>query len=102
MHGLKEGQIAISNAVVGDGAAIHHGVRELDRQVAQIHRKVAITRPFWNGCLVSHQESTIKVLGQPKFEYGVREKETKWAGEGLGCRGGTLKDIEVAAVPGKS
>lgn len=109
LHGLREDQISVSNAALLETVrryTMESGVRELDRQVAQIHRKIARRVVHFGTDASFHIKTSnlIKVLGQPKFEYGVREKEDQVGlvkGLAVAPWGGTLKNIEVAAVPGK-
>jgi ATP-dependent Lon protease len=109
MHGLTEEQVSISNPALLEIVrryTMESGVRELDRQVACVHRKVARRVVHYGKEASFHisQPNLVKVLGQPKYEYGVREKEDQVGlvkGLAVAPWGGTLKNIEVAAIPGK-
>ena len=108
-HGLTEEQLQITNSALVEIVrkyTMESGVRELDRQVAAVHRKVA-RRVVHYGKEVSFcvtSKNLEKVLGAPKYEHDMRESEDQVGlvkGLAVAPWGGTLKNIEVAVVPGK-
>jgi ATP-dependent Lon protease len=109
LHGLSGTQVSLSNTSLLEIVrryTMESGVRELDRQIARVHRKVARRIVHYGQDASFHigKKNLVKVLGQPKYEYGVREKEDQVGlvkGLAVAPWGGTLKNIEVAAIPGK-
>ncbi|ADQ14329.1 endopeptidase La [Halanaerobium hydrogeniformans] len=107
-HGLKEDQINISsNAIykVIREYTREAGVRNLERKLAAIARKVA--REFLEGrdkkVLVA-VNSVEKYLGLPDYEYQQSSLEDRVGvatGLAYNQAGGDILDIEVAVVPGK-
>ncbi len=109
LNGITEEHLEISNKALLDmirGWTKESGVRDLERQLARISRKVARR-------VVKHgPETRIKVvsanleklLGAQRFLIGQREKEDQIGlvkGLAVSPWGGELLNIEVAAVPGK-
>ncbi|MCC3144038.1 endopeptidase La [Halanaerobium sp. Z-7514] len=107
-HGLKEEQINISsNAIykVIRKYTREAGVRNLERKLAAIARKVA--KEFLEGrdkkVLVA-VNSVEKYLGLPDYEYQQSSLEDRVGvatGLAYNQAGGDILDIEVAVVPGK-
>ncbi|MGV6817156.1 MAG: endopeptidase La [Thiotrichales bacterium] len=107
-NGLKEGEVAISEAAVRD--VIRHytreaGVRNLEREISKICRKVVKDH------LLGKKTKTIvspknldKYLGVKKFRYGEAEEEDQ-IGQVTGLAwtevGGELLTIEATTMPGK-
>jgi ATP-dependent Lon protease len=105
-HGLK--QLAFSDSAVQSlirQYTYESGVRNLDRELANVCRKVARR--------VAEEKSTIhqvtpqtiaKFLGPPKFDYGVMEEEDQ-VGVAMGVAwtsgGGDTMPIEVTIMDGK-
>ncbi|MCO4744958.1 MAG: endopeptidase La [Proteobacteria bacterium] len=82
------------------------GVRDLERKVAKIARKVArrVVRLGKDTRVRITSRNVEKVLGPSRFDFGGREEEDAVGlvkGLGWTAWGGDLLDIEVAAVPGK-
>ncbi|MGC8659967.1 MAG: endopeptidase La, partial [Desulfomonilaceae bacterium] len=81
------------------------GVRELERQIAKVCRKVArkiVDGSILNGIEITHQDVG-SFLGVPKFRYGEREQSLKIGiANGLAWTevGGELLTVEVALMPG--
>ncbi len=81
------------------------GVRELERQIAKVCRKVArkiVDGSIAKGIEISHQDIG-RFLGVPKFRYGEREQSLKTGiANGLAWTevGGELLTVEVALMPG--
>ena len=108
-HGLEERHLKLSQQ-----AMLHiirkytkeSGVRELERQIAKICRKV--TRRvvhYGDDTEVSVVSSNVgQLLGVPRHRYGQRETSNAVGlvkGLSVSVTGGELLNIEVAAVPGK-
>lgn len=107
-HGLTEDNIAISESALK--LIVHQytreaGVRNLEREIATICRKVAKD-------VVSGKETLTRItvqnlkkyLGIPKFRYGRSQREDRVGvvtGMAYTSVGGDILDIEVALVEGK-
>jgi len=81
------------------------GVRELERQIAKIMRKVArkVVGGDVDECLSIDAKDVPRHLGVPKFRYGVKEEKEKIGiATGLAWTefGGELLIVEVAVMPG--
>ncbi len=81
------------------------GVRNLERQIAKVFRKVArkVVTGETEGRLVLEPKHIGRYLGAPKFRYGVREdQERTGIATGLAWTefGGELLIVEVAIMPG--
>ena len=109
LNGLKEGHLSVSNAALLrtiQSYTKESGVRELERQIATVCRKVArrVVR-FGDETAIKIGESNLhKLLGPIKFEIGEREAEDAVGlvkGLAVSPWGGELLNIEVATVPGK-
>ncbi|WP_290649696.1 endopeptidase La [Aquisalimonas sp.] len=108
-NGLKQGELEISENALRD--IVRHytreaGVRNLEREVAKICRKVVkelVQKPRDKKVVVSTQNLD-KYLGVRRYRYGVAE-ETDQVGHATGLAwtevGGELLNIESAIVPGK-
>ncbi|WP_428028535.1 S16 family serine protease, partial [Altererythrobacter sp.] len=108
-NGLKEGELALSEAVLRD--IIRHytreaGVRNLDREISKICRKVVkeiLLKPKQARTVVS-QKNLEKYLGVQRFRYGKAERKDQ-VGQVTGLAwtevGGELLTIEGAVIPGK-
>ncbi len=108
-NGLKEENIEFS-----DGALLtvirrytrEAGVRNLEREIASICRKVAVevVRSDRNSRVKVTSSSLSKHLGPPRFRYGVAETEPQ-VGVATGLAwtelGGELLNVEVTIVPGR-
>jgi ATP-dependent Lon protease len=81
------------------------GVRNLERQISKVYRKVARQVVSGEGETFTEVDARLvpKFLGVPKFRFGVRE-ETEKVGVGTGLAwteaGGELLIVEVALMPG--
>src|SRR6202161_120335 len=108
-NGLKEENIEFSDkAILG---IIRHytreaGVRNLERELASICRKVAVevVKPDRNAHVKVSSSSLGKYLGVPKFRYGTAETVPQ-VGVATGLAwtelGGELLSVEVTIVPGR-
>ncbi len=82
------------------------GVRNLEREIASICRKVAVevVKTDRNAHVKVSASSLLKYLGPPKFRYGIAEKEPQ-IGMTTGLAwtelGGELLGVEVTIVPGR-
>jgi len=108
-HGITEQHLTITAGALQ--TMLRHytkesGVRELERQVAKVCRKVA-RRVVHLGPDTSVRISSgnlHKLLGVPRFRVGERDKVDEVGvvkGLAVNYAGGDLLSIEVAAVPGK-
>jgi len=108
-NGLKEENIEYSDkAILG---MIRHytreaGVRNLEREIASICRKVAVevVKTDRNAHVRVSSSSLSKYLGAPKFRYGMAETEPQiGVATGLAWTelGGELLGVEVTIVPGR-
>jgi ATP-dependent Lon protease len=109
LNGITQPQLEISNAALLDIIRRYtkeSGVRELDRQLAKVCRKVA-RRVVHYG-----PETRVKVvtsnleqlLGVPRYRFGQRETSDHIGlvkGLSVSRTGGELLNIEVAAIPGQ-
>ncbi len=107
-HGLAPHQVSLSEG------AIHHvierytreaGVRELDRRLARIARKLA--RGVADGVAVEatlEPEELKQLLGPPPYSPADRDQDSERIGIANGlawtASGGEVLDVEVAVIPG--
>jgi ATP-dependent Lon protease len=108
-NGLKEGELTISDSAILDVIRFYTreaGVRNLEREIARICRKVVkqvLVRPRKSAMRVNHN-NVGKYLGVRRFRYG-RADEFDQIGQVTGLAwtetGGELLTIEAAIVPGK-
>src|SRR5690349_18658317 len=109
-HGLKPEEINVSESAIRDIIRYYtreSGVRNLDRELAKISRKVIksiLTKKKDGAHLTVNSKNLDKYLGVRKFTYGIAEKENQ-VGQVTGLAwtevGGELLTIEAAAMPGK-
>jgi ATP-dependent Lon protease len=108
LNGLTESNVEISTAALLRIVREHtkeSGVRDLERQVARVCRKVA-RRVVERGTETRVKVVTAnldRVLGTPRYRYGQREpKDQVGLVKGLAVSpwGGELLNIEVSTVPG--
>ncbi|MEE4304722.1 MAG: endopeptidase La [Wenzhouxiangella sp.] len=108
-HGLKEGELHISEGAVTD--MIRHytreaGVRNLEREIAKVCRKVVKELSLDEKLDKRHVtvQNLDKYLGVRRFRYGRAEEQNE-IGQVTGLAwtevGGELLQIEATAVPGK-
>jgi ATP-dependent Lon protease len=108
-NGLKEENLEFSDKAIL--AIIRHytreaGVRNLEREMASICRKVAVevVKTDRNAHVRVSASSVGKYLGAPKFRYGMAESEPQ-VGVATGLAwtelGGELLGVEVTIVPGR-
>jgi len=108
-NGLKEENVEFSDKAIL--AIIRHytreaGVRNLEREIASICRKVAVevVKTDRNSHVRVSASSVAKYLGPPKFRYGMAESEPQ-VGVATGLAwtelGGELLGVEVTIVPGR-
>jgi len=108
-NGLQENNIAVSdNAILSIIRRFtkEAGVRNLEREIASISRKVAIevVRKGRETKIGVDKKAVLKFLGVPKFRYGKAEEKDKIGiTTGLAWTevGGELLVIEVTTMPGK-
>ena len=108
-NGLKEENIEFSDQAILD--IIRHytreaGVRNLEREIASICRKVAVevVKTDRNAHVRVSASSLAKYLGPPRFRYGIAETEPQiGVATGLAWTemGGELLGVEVTIVPGR-
>jgi ATP-dependent Lon protease len=108
-NGLKEENIEFSDKALL--AVIRHytreaGVRNLEREIASICRKVAVevVKTDRNAHVKISQSSLSKHLGPPKFRFGIAETQPQiGVATGLAWTelGGELLGVEVTIVPGR-
>src|SRR3981189_2059954 len=108
-NGLRPENIEVSDGAV-QGIIRHYtreaGVRNLEREIASICRKVAVevVKTDRNAHVKVSSSSLGKYLGVPKFRYGTAETVPQvGAATGLAWTemGGGLLTIEVTIVPGR-
>ncbi len=108
-NGLKAGEMSLSDAAIRDIIRFYtreSGVRNLEREIAKICRKVVKSHLLKPGTRVTHvlPRSLDKYLGVRRFRYG-RAEENNQVGQVTGLAwtevGGELLTIEAAVVPGK-
>jgi len=108
-NGLKKGEIKITKSAIL--SIIRHytreaGVRNLEREIAKIARKVVKSLVLKAQKKTTHirPSGLDKYLGVRKFKYGIAEKENQ-VGQVTGLAwtqvGGELLTIEATAIPGK-
>ncbi len=108
-HGLKDGELQISEGAITD--IIQHytreaGVRNLEREIAKICRKVVKELSLDDKLGKRHVtvQNLAKYLGVRRFRYGRAEEQNE-IGQVTGLAwtevGGELLQIEAAVVPGK-
>ena len=108
-NGLKKGEIKITKSAIL--SIIRHytreaGVRNLEREIAKIARKVVKSLVLKAVKKTTHirPSGLDKYLGVRKFKYGIAEKENQ-VGQVTGLAwtqvGGELLTIEATAIPGK-
>ncbi|MBT3217634.1 MAG: endopeptidase La [Proteobacteria bacterium] len=108
-NGLTGEHVTVSGAALLQIIRLYtreSGVRELERQLAMICRKVArrIVRYGPETSIKVVTGNLKKLLGVPKYDYGRRESEDQVGlvkGLAVSPWGGELLNIEVATVPGK-
>ncbi len=108
-NGLREGEISVPDATVRDVIRFYtreSGVRNLEREIAKICRKVVkahLLKPDTTETAVSPKRLD-KYLGVRRFRYG-RAEDSNQVGQVTGLAwtevGGELLTIEAAVVPGK-
>ena len=107
-NGLDEAQVAVTKqateCIIREYTR-ESGVRNLDRQVAKVCRKVArrIVSEELEDVVNVTSENIHAILGTPKFSRnGIEEQDPVGAVKGMAVTpwGGELLDIEVAVVPG--
>jgi len=108
-NGLKSGELTISDAALLDIVRYYTreaGVRNLEREIAKICRKVVKVLLLRPKAGVTHivPKKLDKYLGVQRFRYG-RAEENDQVGQVTGLAwtevGGELLTIEAAVVPGK-
>jgi ATP-dependent Lon protease len=109
-HGLKPEQLQISNGAVLEiirSYTREAGVRNLERFLASICRKVAmeVVRNQKKSQLIKVNQSSLnKYLGVPRYRFGQTDENAQ-AGVATGLAwsetGGSLLQIEAAIMPGK-
>ncbi|HID97283.1 MAG TPA: endopeptidase La [Thermodesulfobacteriaceae bacterium] len=110
-HGLIPGQLRISKGAILEiirSYTREAGVRNLERSLASICRKVArkiVRNPEDPDCTAKvNQSSVAKYLGVPRFRHGrTEEKDQIGVATGLAWTetGGSILQIETVIMPGK-
>ncbi|MFQ5935738.1 MAG: endopeptidase La [Acidiferrobacterales bacterium] len=109
-NGLKDNEISVSESVIRDVVRYYTreaGVRNLEREIAKICRKVAkelVLGRRGSRKVVLTQKNLGKYLGVRRYRYGMAE-ETNEVGQVKGLAwtevGGELLTIEATILPGK-
>jgi ATP-dependent Lon protease len=109
-NGLRTGELTLSEAALRDIIRYYTreaGVRNLEREIATICRKVVkaiLLKPGDNKALTVKPRNLDNYLGIKRFRYGLAEEEDR-VGQVTGLAwtevGGDLLTIEAAVVPGK-
>jgi len=112
-HGLKENEIAISEATIRDVVRYYTreaGVRSLEREVSKICRKVVKELLTGKSKKTGPRKITIsprnldKYLGVRRYDFGIANKDNQ-VGQVTGLAwtevGGELLTIETVSMPGK-
>jgi ATP-dependent Lon protease len=108
-NGLKEENIEFSDQAILQIIRLYTreaGVRNLEREIASICRKVAVevVKTDRNAHVRVSASSLAKQLGPPRFRYGMAETEPQiGVATGLAWTemGGELLGVEVTIVPGR-
>lgn len=106
-HGLKNGQIEISDEALGqliEGYTREAGVRELERRVATVARKAALKIASGKRKVRVDKRVLREFLGPPKFKKTVAEEEDAVgvaAGLAVTGTGGEIIFVECRLVPGR-
>jgi ATP-dependent Lon protease len=108
-NGLKEENIEFSDRAILDLIRYYTreaGVRNLEREIASISRKVAVevVKTDRNAYARISASSLLKFLGPPKFRYGMAETQPQiGVATGLAWTemGGEILSVEVTIVPGR-
>ncbi|HHY27660.1 MAG TPA: endopeptidase La, partial [Desulfitobacterium dehalogenans] len=107
-HGLKAGQLELGDRVIlklVQGYTRESGVRNLERQIANLCRKVAtrVVKKEWKAAELT-EEILEELLGAPRYQFEkARLKPEIGAATGLAYTevGGDVLTIEVIPLPGK-
>ncbi|MGH6974630.1 MAG: endopeptidase La, partial [Stellaceae bacterium] len=108
-HGLKDGEWSLNDEALQDLIRYYTreaGVRNLEREIASICRKVAVevVKTDRNAHVKVSLSSLAKHLGPQKFRFGIAET-TPQVGVATGLAwtelGGELLGVEVTIVPGR-
>ncbi len=108
-NGLKDDEIEFASSSIRDAVRFYTreaGVRNLDREISKICRKVVkdIQLEKLDKKIKVNSRNVTKYLGVKKFRYGIAE-ENDQVGQVTGLAwtevGGELLTIEAAVVPGK-
>jgi ATP-dependent Lon protease len=110
-HGLEEAELAIQRDALVQlirGYTREAGVRQLDRTIAQVARKVprklAESGATLTGVAV-HADDLQEYLGAPRFEYGEKESEDQVGavtGVVVSDVGGDIVTVEALAIEGRN
>jgi ATP-dependent Lon protease len=108
-NGLKTDNVEFSDGAILGIIRLYTreaGVRNLEREIASICRKVAVevVKTDRNAHIKISSSSLSKYLGPPKFRFGTAEREPQ-VGVATGLAwtelGGELLNVEVTIVPGR-
>ena len=107
-HGLPEGEITVSSGALHDIIERYTreaGVRELDRRLSRVARKLARSIADGVTLLPTVEPSQLKkLLGPPPYQPSDRDEDADRIGIANGlawtAAGGEVMDVEVAIVPG--
>ena len=110
VHGFDAGQVVFSDASIYEIIRRYTreaGVRNLEREIANIARKLArklVKAQDKKQCFHIDNGQVKELLGVTRFDYGVKEEESS-VGLATGLAwtevGGELLNIEVAVLPGQ-
>jgi ATP-dependent Lon protease len=107
-HGLPEGEITVSSGALHDIIERYTreaGVRDLDRRLSRVARKLARSIADGVTLLPTVEPSQLKkLLGPPPYQPSDRDEDADRIGIANGlawtAAGGEVMDVEVAIVPG--
>lgn len=108
-NGLDENNVKITDAAISfieSGYTREAGVRELERQIDAVMRKLAVKKAEGKSFDITVKKSTVEeLLGAPRYHMGdeILKKDAIGAACGLAWTavGGTTLTIEVSAMQGK-
>lgn len=108
-NGLDENNITITNAAIDaviDGYTREAGVRELERQIDAVCRKIAVKKAKGENLLTSVKKGDIaELLGAARYELGDELPKRDEVGTVTGLAwtavGGTTLSVEVSVMRGK-
>ncbi len=108
-NGLSDGEISFTDDAidaVADGYTREAGVRNLERQIDAVCRKIAVSKAKAESVpAVIDEKEVLRLLGAPRYERGDEMPANDLVGAATGLAwtavGGTTMTIEVSAMHGK-